>query len=386
MLRPLRDEWQMAFAADGPAALELLAREPYDVIVSDMRMPGMDGAALLAIVCERHPAVVRIIMSGYSELEASVRAVPVAHQFLAKPCESAVLRRSLDQQSRMVDRFASRTVAELVGSLRAVPAAPRSYHSLCDALTAAHASIDRVADIVANDVGLSARTLQLASSAFFGRSRTVSDIRTAVKNLGSDIFGQLVGTADIFRGFEPSTPVTGFAIERFQQHGHLTGAIAERLALPAHDAGLWLVAGVVHDVGKLVLADREPDRFGQAQATAQAQQRPAHVVEAEVFGLSHAEIGAYLLSLWGLPNAIVEAVANHHHPARASDDAREIASAIHLANILAHRHDDGATVTGGAAALPTIDPDVLSPLGGEGKLAAWCAMAGEVAATPLATR
>jgi len=379
MLRPQRDVWRLAFATDGPAALEILADEPYDVIVSDMRMPGMDGAALLGIVCEKHPAVVRILLSGYAELEASVRAVPVAHQFLSKPCDPTALRRSIEQQSKMVDRFDSRAIAELVGSLRALPTAPRTYQALCGAIAAPHPSIDHLADIVADDVGLSARTLQLANSAFFGQRRNVPDIRAAVKHLGTDIFGRLVLTAEIFRSFEAATPIPGFSIDGFQRHCHLTGAIAERLATTGQPADAWLVAGLLHDIGKLVLADRDSDRFGRAQAMAGAEGRPPQVIEAELFGLSHAEIGAYLLSLWGLPNPIVEAVANHHHPERATEDVRDITAAIYLANLLAQRHGDPADAAAAARALQAIDPAITAPLGGERLLPTWTAMADEIA-------
>jgi putative nucleotidyltransferase with HDIG domain len=384
MLRPQRNAWQMAFAIDGPAALDLLAREPYDVVVSDMRMPGMDGAALLAIVCDRYPAAIRIILSGYTELEASVRAVPVAHQFLQKPCDATVLRRTIEQQMGLVDRFDSRQIGELVGSLRALPSAPRTYQQLRDAVAEPRPSIDRLADVVASDVGISARILHLANSAFFGQRHDVADIKTAVTYLGTDILTQLVLTVEIFRSFQPATPIPGFSIERFQRHCHLTGAIAERLATASVAPHAWVVPGLLHDVGKLVLADRDPVRFGRAQAIAVAEARPAYTVEEELFGHSHAEIGAYLLSLWGLAAPVVEAVANHHHPERAGTDVQQVSAAIYLANRLAHLHDGtsdatGASPTRGALESESINPEMLAVLGGEPMLATWRAMAAEVA-------
>ena len=93
MLRPQRHDWEMAFAPSGDAALALMQASPFDVIVSDMRMPGMDGAALLARVRQEYPQVVRIVLSSHTELSTALRVVPVAHQFLAKPCDAEMLRR-----------------------------------------------------------------------------------------------------------------------------------------------------------------------------------------------------------------------------------------------------------------------------------------------------
>ena len=378
MLRPQRDVWHMTFAGDGPAALDLLAAEQYDVIVSDMRMPGMDGATLLGMVCEKHPSVVRIILSGYTELGASVRAVPVAHRFLFKPCDLPELRQALDRDMGIADRFNCPPVAELVGSLRALPTAPSAYEALRDTVSADQSSIDGLAEIIARDVGISARILQLANSAFFGQRPKVADIKTAVAYLGPDILRHLLLTVEIFRRFEPATPIPGFGIDSFQRHCHLTSAIAERLPVPGVPAHTLRMAGLLHDVGKLVLADRNSDRFGRAQAISQSEGRPAVVVEAELFGLSHAEIGAYLLSLWGLPDAVVEAVANHHHPERADDDSRDVSRAIYLANRLAHLHDNTGDACGDLGR-ETMDQEVFAALGGEQMLSAWQAMAAEVA-------
>ena len=97
MLRPQRHEWEMAFAPGGEAALALMEASPFDVIVSDMRMPGMDGATLLCRVREHYPQMVRIVLSGHTELSTALRVVPVAHQFLAKPCDAEMLRVAVER-------------------------------------------------------------------------------------------------------------------------------------------------------------------------------------------------------------------------------------------------------------------------------------------------
>ena len=96
-LRKDRQRWDFAFATGGAAALEELARRPCNVVVSDMRMPGMDGAELLTRVKDQHPTVARLVLSGHAEQEAMERAMRVAQEFLSKPCQIAVLRATIER-------------------------------------------------------------------------------------------------------------------------------------------------------------------------------------------------------------------------------------------------------------------------------------------------
>jgi putative nucleotidyltransferase with HDIG domain len=379
-LRAQRNGGDMVFASSGPAALELLATGPCDVVVSDMRMPGMDGAAFLAAVCERYPATARIILTGYTELDASVRAAPVAQQFLLKPCDPGTLTRVIEQQIATLERFHAQWVTELVGSVRTIPVAPRAYKDLGELTGQPNASVDQIANVVERDVGISAKVLQLANSAFFGRPRDVADIRMAVSYLGGNLLRQLTGEGGIFRRFDSEAAATGCDIEGFEWHCVLTGAIASKLAIGDRPPQILLVAGVLHDIGKLVIADRAPDRFRHATATARTQNRQLYAVEAELFGVSHAEVGACLLGSWGLPTAVVEAVAHHHHPGRAAQDVRDVAAAVCLANRLAYAHDTVADVEHAAVEGAAMDPAVLAVLGGAPRLPEWTAMAAEIAA------
>jgi HD-like signal output (HDOD) protein/ActR/RegA family two-component response regulator len=380
MLRPLRDEWRMSFATDGPAALRLLDAEPVDVIVSDMRMPGMDGASLLAAVCDRHPAVERIILSGYTDLDASLRAVTVAHQFLLKPCDPAMLRRAIDGKTGVPDTCPSSSVADLIGAVRTLPATPRAYEAFRDAVAAGEPAIDRLVEVITQDVGISARILQLTNSGFFGQRSDTVDVRTAVSALGVNVLRQLVATVGAFRPLNSGDVAPGFHIEALQRHCQLTGMIATRLTTDAPQPTLFM-AGFLHDVGKLVLAHGDPARFSRALTLAEATGRAPHAVEAELFGLSHAEVGACLLGLWGFPDTVVEAVACHHHPERIPTERGPATISVYLANLLAHGVDQPrAGEPAAAGSMPKLDATLLTALGGSDLLPSWLQMAGEVAA------
>jgi putative nucleotidyltransferase with HDIG domain len=335
MLRPRRHEWELAFAPGGEVALTMLAASPFDVIVSDMRMPGIDGAALLEIARQKYPSVLRIILSGYTELEASYRAVPVAHQFLLKPCDPDALRSAIDRATNLVAVLNSKMLASLVGSLQDLPSLPRTYAELRRILSDPEASIDHVVRVVELDVAICAKVLQLVNSAFFGVTREIVDIKTAVSYLGITILQNLVLSVEVFRTFRPNKEIPGFSLEEFHQHCHLVARIASEIAQMGGVPSAVVVAGLLHDVGKLVIAERAPDHFARALAGERQDKRPLFTIEEELIGVSHAEVGAYLLSLWGLPSPVVEAVAHHHHPERVPQDRLDMTSVTYISNLLA---------------------------------------------------
>jgi DNA-binding NtrC family response regulator len=152
MLRPMRNEWEMDFAPGGQAALDLMAASPFDVIVSDMRMPGLDGAALLEQVCARYPQVVRIVLSGHTDVAAALRVVPIAHQFLAKPCDTGMVRLAIDRACQLQALLTDGSVRSLVGGLGDLPALPRIYDALNKALADPDSSIAKIANIVEQDI------------------------------------------------------------------------------------------------------------------------------------------------------------------------------------------------------------------------------------------
>jgi len=124
MLRPLRDEWEMTFVSSGAEALQRLAQAPFDVIVSDMRMPNMDGAQLLTEVMQRHPEVIRIVLSGQANQEVVMKAVGPTHQYLAKPCDPESLKALVSQTSALRGLLTDATLKGLVASMKSLPSLP----------------------------------------------------------------------------------------------------------------------------------------------------------------------------------------------------------------------------------------------------------------------
>jgi HD-like signal output (HDOD) protein/ActR/RegA family two-component response regulator len=326
--------WELCFATDGESALAEMAKNPVEVMLVDANMARMSGAALLKRVQERDPSVVRILLSGHTGLDVLRSALPYAHQFLPKPCDGQLLRSTLDSACGLRQLLARPEMRHLVGSSNELPSAPRTFIELSNALANPNASARTVSDIIERDIAISARVLQLVSSAFYGLPRAVTSVGGAVAYLGVEVIKAIVLSVEVSRMFPLTQAIPDFSVEALQQHGMRSSQFAKRIL--GHEPGgdVLIVAGLLQDTGQLVLASRAAARFGIALSTASARKQPLPEVEHELFGASHAEIGAYLLGLWGLPQRVVAAVANHLEPQRSGGRVFDAAAALYVANHL----------------------------------------------------
>jgi HD-like signal output (HDOD) protein len=345
VLRRQRHDWDMVFAVGADAALDELAREPADVVVSDMCMPGMDGAALLEQVRDLYPGTARIVLSGHAERDAIVRALPVAHQYLSKPFEADQLIAIISRTTSLHAHLADPVLRGMIAGLDRLPSAPLVYLEMTRAAAQPNSTIDDISEIVERDPALVAKVLQVVNSAYFGLRRELTSIREAVQYLGADILkglalgGQVFGTAKI-------KPFEGFSLEGLQQHSLHTARMARRLVGGQRGLDDVFTAAIVHDVGQIVLAAGQREQFAEVRRRARAERRAYHEVEQEAFGASHAGVGAYLLGMWGLPFPIVEAAAYHHTPRLVPAGERRLLAAVHLADALVSAADPDAAAPG----------------------------------------
>lgn len=333
LLRRQRHAWDMVMALGGVAALhEMESGAPFDVVVSDMRMPDVDGATLLERVRARWPGSVRIMLSGQTELDIALRAVPVAHQFLAKPCDRDSLVGAIERGLRAQALLGDVSVRSAAAGAHALPSAPGLYTRLVEASADPDVTMDKIARLVEGDIAMSAKVLQLVSSPFFGLGRRITTAREAVVYLGLAPLQALVLSAGTLSAFAP-TDVPNFHVEQLETHSLRVARVAAALLPDKDAAGEAFTAGMLHDVGKLVRAARQPELFADVLAEAERSGRRIHDVERDRGDVTHAEIGGYLLNLWGLPHAIVSAVAGHHDPAPLAGPLTP-AAAVHLANAM----------------------------------------------------
>jgi len=333
LLRRHRKQWDMAFASDGASALALMAQKPFDVVVSDMRMPVMDGATLLAQIKQHFPQSARIILSGQADRESVLRALPAAHQFLSKPCDAETLRTVIERASKLQQMLSDSAIRTMVGGLDHLPSAPQTYFDLTRAAQRPDAGVSEFATIVEQDPAMSVKVLQLVNSAYFGLAQRVTSVRQAVMRLGVELLKSLALSVHAFSALK-GPPVKGFSIDSLQQHSLMTARLGQAIAADKTRGAEVFAAAVVHDVGKLVLAMCLPEGFGEVIAEQERSQRPSYEVEQELLGMTHAEVGAYLLGFWGLPLQIVETVAFHHMPGDVPADSLQTLAPVHVADAL----------------------------------------------------
>lgn len=328
-LRPQRERWDMEFVGDGNAALAALAERPFDVVVSDLRLPDIDGIRLLDQVRVQYPRTGRLMLCAVAEQEDVARAAPVVHQLLPKPFPVPRLESAIEETLVSQERLKSEALRELLAAVGPMPTVPATYVELCQAAGRADTDFAKLAGIIARDVGVSARVLQLAGSAYFGHA--VQSLEQAVFYLGLDLVKALVLSAEVFAlGNDDSALPKGLKVSEISASAVRTVQLVKELA-PERCTEDAVIAALLRDLGTLLLVDRAPERVIAAALRARRDGRTRTAVERELMGVTHADVSAYMLALWGLPKRIVEAVAAHHEPATEPKDA---ASAVALASQL----------------------------------------------------
>ncbi|PKN09405.1 MAG: two-component system response regulator [Deltaproteobacteria bacterium HGW-Deltaproteobacteria-8] len=369
LLRPMRDKWDMHFVGSGQEALELMSRVSMDAVVSDMRMPGMDGPTLLLRIMHEHPDVVRFALSGYSDQEMIGRSIAPTHQYLTKPCDEEKLIQALEEAMNARAFISNKAVLDKIARIEHLPVLPRAYVRITDELSKGDPSPKLVGEIVAEDIGLTANILKLVNSSYFGLSRPVTMPQQAVIVLGVNVIRSVILSLHVFKSFE-TTEERSFSLSKLWAHCQRTASIARVIAqaegLGKDKADNAYIAALLHDLGKLLLDAHCATECQMIYQEVRENNRLVAEVESEVLGLTHAQVGAYLLGLWGLPPEVVQAVARHH----AQDPEPEglnAASVTYFANLLDH----DIFIFNEHYARPQASPERLAALGGPDTFARW---------------
>jgi HD-like signal output (HDOD) protein/ActR/RegA family two-component response regulator len=325
-----RKEWQMHFAAGAAQAIELMRECHFDVLVTDLRMPRVDGATLVARIRSDSPDTICIVLSAYADEDQSHRLVSLAHRYLSKPCDPKQLEECIDRCLATQSLIQSAGLRVKLGAVGALPSMPGTFAALQCALTDPNVDSSKVAAIIQKDPAISAKVLQVCNSAFFRLPRRVASIQQAVSYLGLSTVRSMVLSAELFR---PGKALSlGLDLEQMQRHALSVAAIARSLAADNPWAEDAFLAGLLHDIGLLLLA--RPDQGGMRRGL-EASTAGMTLLEAELqMGISHGVAGGYLLGLWGLPYEIVETVAHHEIPAQEAHSYFDVLSAVSIAHAL----------------------------------------------------
>lgn len=345
-LRTLLATNRIDFESDPLAAIARLSETDYDLVVTDMRMPGCTGVQVLEAAARRNPGGMRAVLSGYSGEAEMAQAMPHAHFFIAKPFDPAAITELITRTSALASMSLSDDLRRRLGGLKALPPVPKLFATLSRALEEQErkTSLADICSILSQDVALVAKLMQLANSAFFGGGARVVRIEQAVQLLGTRILSGLVLQHELLAN-APLAPGLNAWRERLNQESL---AVAELIVRIARHRGLdatmrdeAAMAGLLHDIGHLVMLTefQDADRLPALLQSQHGEELCRH--EEALVGVHHGWIGAYLLRLWGLPQSLVDAVAWHHHPSRSAIAGFTTLTLIHVADALVTERNGG---------------------------------------------
>lgn len=373
-LRGQRQEWDMVFATSGEEALSLANERKFDAIVTDMRMPGMDGAQLLEVLAADYPESIRIILSGHSDEAMILRSVDTAHQFLTKPCDASILKDTLVRAFELKSFLGDGQLKSFMNGLRNLPSLPHTYLEITEKLRTSEVSLQEIGEIMSTDPAMTAKILQLVNSAFFGLGRHVSDTKEAATLIGLDTLKALVLTVGVFSQFDKKrVKDNDFSLESLLHHSLAVAVLSERIAQTegadkamANDCFL---AGMVHDIGLLILEQNLSEDYVKVRSLAVEQGLDLGAAEKAVFGTTQGAVGAYLLGLWALPSRVVEAVAFHHEPALSRCEQFSPLTAVHVADVIIGQAGGDESIS--FQETRNVDHDFLSRVGMADRLESW---------------
>ena len=366
-LHGMRNEWEMEFVPGGLEALAAMSQAPFDVVISDMRMPGMDGAQLLDQVRTRFSQTVRMVLSGQSDKAAVFRAIRPTHQYLSKPCDIEELKQKLRCALALRDVLDSADLKQRVSQIESVPSQPALFEAMWMQLESADPNLLEAADTVSRDPGMTAKLLQLVNSAFLGTASSLSCPRQALSIIGLDNLRSLVLSGGLFSELSAALAERLAPIWR---HSYASARFAQAIARCEEARGAMVqdcyAAGLLHEIGWIVLGSTYGEEFDRLCSKLN-QEIAGEKREEEVFGSAHGPVGAYLLGLWGLSDPIVEAVAAHHAPRNVNPTIFSPLLAVHVAE----HWDRQWHGTPGFSENDEIDEDLLTHLGLKERLPLW---------------
>lgn len=367
--------WDVSYATSGKQALVAMESKKFDAIAVDAQIPYPDCASVLTDAKRRMPLAVRIAISHGGASESAARAIPVAQQFLLKPCEPAALAMAIDRACDLRSLIVDERVRSMINLIGVLPAQPKVYAALTRRLQSPDASVTEIARLLERDLALCAKVLHISNSALFSVPRRVMDLNTAVSLLGSSAILSLVLSLSIF---DAGIYLEAISLPMLQRHSLMTSAIARHMTQGTPHEDHATIAGMLHDIGILILATKLPGHAHGVIQSMAASPRPFHEAERELWGTTHAELGAFLLGRWGLPVPVVEAVAFHHRPEGVRQPEFDALAAVAFADSLAHEVDPDSSYISGDVYSP-IDMAHAERLGVADRVEGWRQAAAEFA-------
>lgn len=316
MLYPLCEDWNMLYVLSGAEALEVMRNTSVTVLITDMRMPGMNGFELMDIVHREFPDVVRVMLTGQPDKELYCEVISICHYFLWKPASFEVFEALLNRIKELDNALQDEKLFRLIGGIISLPSLPICYIRLSELLQQPDISNVEIAAVMRSDMAMTAQLLKLVNSAFFSLAKTIANLEEAIAYLGLNTIQNLVLMQHLFTQFTPAEQKE-FNLEWLWQQSFCVASMTEKIVKTQCKKDMdycrrSYLAGLLLNIGKLIFIRHFPEDYRKILEEAALNVRPQFEIEKEHLGIDHAAIGGYLASLWGLPREIVEAISLHH--------------------------------------------------------------------------
>jgi len=368
-MHSMRKEWKCHFAISGADGLALLEKIEFDVVISDMRMPGMDGSDFLGEVAQRQPGAIRIVLSGYSDMTALLKSTKAAHQFMSKPCHSRNIQETIQRSIDLGSILKDEAVREVVSRLETLPVIPDLFVKISKELEAGDPNLNVIGKMIEKDVGITTTLMKVVNSSFFGFYDKVTSPTRAVTLLGIETVKGLLLGVHLLNEIDVSA-LDGYSVKKLWEHSLQTGYFAKTIAMMESDDQEFIetcfLAGILHDVGKLVLVTSMDDVYPPVLTCVKRWGGPVHLCESKELKVCHAKVGAYLLGLWGFDKQVVEAVSSHHLPELGGLGITP-ALVVHVANTIQHELGNASN----DYTYSSVNTDFLEKLGLTERLEEW---------------
>ncbi|WP_299199627.1 HDOD domain-containing protein [uncultured Amphritea sp.] len=335
----LKDKVTIDLAKQPEQAMEMLGRVAYQVIVVLLNQDDFEFRYnWLRKVVAKHPGIIRIMLNDGLQNYQVAKASELCHRSLLFSSGVTDLFHEVGQSLRLIQSSNKPVVREYVGAIERLPSLPGVYVALNDALASDINGAGEIAAIIERDPAMSAKILQLVNSAFFALSSKVFKIKDAVVILGVRQIRDLFLVSRIFEHFPQDRNWSGFSFEnlfdRCMVVGRFARAICREQRVNADIADKAFLAALLQDIGMLVIATREAEHYSEVLQEASRLNHPLYAIEKLRLGVTHMEVGAYMLGLWNLPPEVVEAVLYHSNPNATSSEKFTPLTAVHLADAI----------------------------------------------------
>jgi HD-like signal output (HDOD) protein len=328
----MSDGYSVFSANNGKKAIEVLEEEKIDLLITNIRLEDMNGLELLKFVKKTYPLIFRVVIGKHQEEKDVISALRnnLAKMYLSKSWDSERINSIINKIFSIEDILKNKELLKIINNIGGLPTLPDIYSRLCFEIEKG-TSIGEIAKIIEEDQSIAATVLKIVNSGFYG-IRTGS-IQYAISYLGLNNIKNIILTNGVLNNVN-ADKCSYFNPELLWKHSYFSNKLViliYKKLLNKNIDNLNLTAGLLHDIGKIVLIKRISEEYPKVNELIKDNKRISFE-DREILGISHQQIGGYLLKWWDIPYPIVEAAVFHHSPLDNRVINKELVSVVHLAD------------------------------------------------------